>query len=266
MNVIPKKKRAIGVSFLIYLGAFGVGINLFLNDKMRAEMESVIKSGRKKEEMKIIHDRIAPSYEKKTEGLEIRCQFNKYRRILVSYATGKVLECGIGTGRSLEFYKKDAELVGIDYSPKMLEIAKNKLEDKEVNNINKSLKVDITTMDCEDIKENFSEGLFDCVVDINNFHSYNDYMKVYQGIKFVLKDQGLFLFMARGQSDWLIIRDFYKMFKPYVFIKYAQDLTIDWSQLIENDEDWEILFKARKNYGKTFIYVLKYNKSKAELI
>jgi hypothetical protein len=42
-------------------------------------------------------------------------------------------------------------------------------------------------------------------------------------------------------------------------------LTINWANLIENDKDWEILFKQRKNYGKTYIYILKYKKNKNQI-
>ncbi len=265
MNIFTSyRKKFIGVSFLFYIGAFFGGINLYLNDKLRAEMEGIIKAERKKEELKIIHERVAPSYEKKTENLEVRNQFNKYRRILVSYAKGKVLECGVGTGRTLEFYKSDADLIGIDYSAKMLEIAKHRIDNRELHNINKDSKIVLTNMDCEHLKDKFPENYFDSVVDINNFQAYHDYKKVYDGIKFVLKDEGLFLFMARGESNFFLIRDFYKIFLPCIFMRKGQDLTINWSELIEKDKDWEILHKERKNYGKTYIYILKLKKKKQE--
>ena len=91
-NFLKTRKKHIGISFLFYIGAFYGGINLSLNDKLRAEMETILNSGRKKEEMKIIHDRLASSYEKKTEKREVRNQFNRYRRVLISYAKGQVLE------------------------------------------------------------------------------------------------------------------------------------------------------------------------------
>jgi ubiquinone/menaquinone biosynthesis C-methylase UbiE len=239
-----------------------VGINLFINDKLRAEMEEILKSGRKKEEMLKIHDRIAGSYEKKTERFEVRNQFNKYRRILISYAKGKVLECGVGTGRSLEFYKEDADVIGVDYSSKMLEQAKEKLDEKEHFNINKNAKINLTKMDCEeDLKNNFKESYFDTVIDFNNFHCYYDYKKVYDNIKYVLKDGGIFVFLARGESNYVLIRDFYKFFVPYVFMKFGQNLTTNWSELIENDKDWEVLYKERKNYGRTYIYIVKLHKN-----
>ena len=266
MNIFSKgKKKFIGVSFFLYLGAFYCGINLYLNDKLRAEMEGIIASGKKKEEMMKIHERNAPSYEKKTEKFEVRNQFNRYRRVLTSYAKGKTLELGVGTGRSFEFYKDDAYVIGIDHSTNMLEQAKGKLDEKEAHDISGKCQIKIAHQDCENINENFPADYFDTVVDFNNFHSYYDYKKVYENIKYVLKDNGIFLFLARGESNFFLIRDFYKVFRPYVFMKYGMDLTTNWSDILENDKDWEILYKERKNYGKTYIYILKHNKNKEKL-
>lgn len=257
---MTSRKKFIGFSFVFYLGAFYGGINLFLNDKLRAEMEQVLNSGKRKEEYKMIHERLASSYEKKTEKFEARNQFNKYRRVLISYAKGKTLELGVGTGRSLEFYKDDADVIGVDYCEKMLDQAKEKLDDKKANNISEVAKFKLTKLDCEQISENFPKDYFDTIVDFNNFHCYDDYESVIKGIKTVLKDKGIFLFLARGESFYWPIIDFYKIFRPYVFMKFGQNLTINWQDLIENDKDWEVLFKERKNYGRTYLYVLKLNK------
>ena len=143
----------------------------------------------------------------------------------------------------------------------MLEQAKSKLDDREQYSINKNTNILLTNMDCEEIKENFPSDYFDTIVDINNFQSYNDYQKVYEGVKHILKDKGIFLFMAKGESSFFFIRDFYKIFKPFTFMKQAQDLTINWQDVIENDKDWEILYKERKNYGRTYLYILRLNKN-----
>jgi SAM-dependent methyltransferase len=263
MSIFSKgRKKFIGFSFFLYLGAFYCGINLYLNDKLRAEMEGIIAAGKKKEEMLKIHERNAPSYEKKTEKFEVRNQFNKYRRILTSYAKGKTLELGVGTGRSFEFYKDDAEVIGIDHSAKMLEQSMAKLDEKGDNNISEKIQIKMKQLDCEDLRDNFPSDYFDTVIDFNNFHCYYDYKKVYDNIKHILKDDGIFLFLARGESNFFLLRDFYNVFKPYVFMKFGMDLTTNWSEVIENDKDWEILYKERKNYGKTYIYILRHKKNR----
>lgn len=47
---------------------------------------------------------------------------------LLSDATGKTLEVGIGTGKNIPFYPDDVILTGIDFSPKMVEITKTKIK------------------------------------------------------------------------------------------------------------------------------------------
>jgi ubiquinone/menaquinone biosynthesis C-methylase UbiE len=219
MNSAPAKRKMIGVSFFGYLGMFFVWVNLYLNDKLRAELEEIEKNMKKKEKLKEIHQRNAPSYEKKTNFFEVRNQINKYRRIMFSFAQGRVLELGIGTGRSLEFYKSDVkEIIGIDYSSKMLEQAIEKYENKEEFRI-KQDNVKFALMDAEDLS--FEDNSFDCVVDFMNMHSYNDYNRVIKNIKRVLKDKGVFIVVARGESSYIIVKDFYKMFRPFFFLKHG---------------------------------------------
>lgn len=251
------RKKLIGVSFFVYLGGFYAGINLLINDKHRADMESIIKKGNRKEKLFEIHDKMASNYEKKTDNFEFRNQFNKYRRILYSYAKGKVLELGVGTGRSFEYYKKDVDVTAIDYSPQMLGFANEKLDNRDLHRIDKDFKANTKLLNAEDLLKEFKENEFDTVVDFNNFHSYCNPDLVYNSIKKVLKPEGILIFHARGESDYQLIKDFYKMFKPMFFMRRGQDVTINWSKYIENDDDWEILYKIKKNYGRTYIYILK---------
>ncbi len=53
--------------------------------------------------------------------------YRKWRPALVGDIRGKVLEAGVGTGRNLEFYHRDVELVGIDLSKPMLRRAKKRI-------------------------------------------------------------------------------------------------------------------------------------------
>jgi ubiquinone/menaquinone biosynthesis C-methylase UbiE len=219
MDLNSVKKKYVGLTFFAYMGIFFGWVNLYLNDKLRADMEKIEKNGNKKEKLKEIHQRNASSYEKKTNFFEFRNQINKYRRVLLSWAKGNVLEVGVGTGRSLEYYKRDVnELVGIDYSSKMLEQAIEKLENKEEFRIG-DLNAKFSVMDAE--KMTFDDNSFDCVVDFLNMHCYNDYELVIKNIKRVLKDKGTFIVLARGESSYFLIKDFYKIFKPFFFMKHG---------------------------------------------
>jgi len=52
--------------------------------------------------------------------------YRKWRPTLVGDLRGKVLEAGVGTGRNMEFYHKDVELVGIELSKQMLSKAQKR--------------------------------------------------------------------------------------------------------------------------------------------
>jgi predicted TPR repeat methyltransferase len=48
-------------------------------------------------------------------------KLSRFRRRLLSYASGHVLEMGIGTGANLPHYRNEVEqLVGVDWSDQML--------------------------------------------------------------------------------------------------------------------------------------------------
>ena len=47
-------------------------------------------------------------------------QYRNWRPILLKDVRGEVLETGVGTGRNLEHYRADVNLIGVDISPAML--------------------------------------------------------------------------------------------------------------------------------------------------
>ena len=53
--------------------------------------------------------------------------YQKWRPTLVGDLRGKVLEAGVGTGRNLEFYHEDVDLLGIELSKHMLQKAENRV-------------------------------------------------------------------------------------------------------------------------------------------
>ena len=72
-----------------------------------------------------VWDRYAPSYDRQIAFFE-RLQFGGGREWLGARVRGRVLEVAIGTGRSLPFYPADTRVTGVDLSPEMLAIARNR--------------------------------------------------------------------------------------------------------------------------------------------
>jgi ubiquinone/menaquinone biosynthesis C-methylase UbiE len=68
------------------------------------------------------YERIAPLYDAMESLWEITWK-KRLREMLFDGLRGRILDAGIGTGLNIPFYPKDAEVIGGDLSPKMLEYA-----------------------------------------------------------------------------------------------------------------------------------------------
>lgn len=69
--------------------------------------------------------------------------------------TGRVLEVGVGTGATLRHYPAGIELVGIDLSPEMLDLARRRAS--ELGNA-----IELVEMDAQQL--DFPDGSFDAVL------------------------------------------------------------------------------------------------------
>ncbi|WP_209599471.1 class I SAM-dependent methyltransferase [Ruegeria sp. HKCCSP351] len=63
---------------------------------------------------------------------------------------GKVLEVGVGTGLSLEHYKPEMQVTGIDFSEDMLQKARNKVRDLSLSHVVELRQMDARTLDFPD--------------------------------------------------------------------------------------------------------------------
>lgn len=122
--------------------------------------------------------------------------FRIWRKDLLSSLKGKILEIGVGTGKNLEFYNKEADVTGIDISPKMLEKAVEK-QKKLKRNFN------LLLMDAQNL--NFENNSFDHVVCTFVLCSVPDPVKVLTEMKRVLKKEGTILMLEHMLSKNKII-------------------------------------------------------------
>jgi len=100
------------------------------------------------------YERIAPLY----DLLDLPFEFSRYRKIrhlLFQGLTGRVLDAGVGTGRNIQFYPPEAEVVGIDISPAMLARA-------ERRRLSLGADVELRQMDVADLE--FEDQSFDAAV------------------------------------------------------------------------------------------------------
>jgi ubiquinone/menaquinone biosynthesis C-methylase UbiE len=68
-------------------------------------------------------DKHAPDYDREMAFFE-RVLLADGRAWVCSQATGNVLEVAVGTGRNLPFYPPDIQLTGVEFSPAMLDLAR----------------------------------------------------------------------------------------------------------------------------------------------
>lgn len=105
-------------------------------------------------QQKRVWDDSAPTYDKQIAFFE-KVWFGGGREWLGERARGRVLEVAIGTGRSLPHYPADARVTGVELSPAMLAIARQRAADLGRD-------VELGEGDAEHLP--FGEASFDTVV------------------------------------------------------------------------------------------------------
>ncbi len=142
------------------------------------------------------YNRIARFYDLMNRGSEKRW-FSKWKKQFFSPLTGNILEVGIGTGQSIDFYNKDAKVIGIDFSEKMLDKAEEKLAKSGKKNIT------LKQMDAENL--DFKDNSFDYVVTSCVFCSVPNPMKGLKELRRVLKPTGKLIMIEHVLSKNPII-------------------------------------------------------------
>jgi len=135
------------------------------------------------------YNRIAYLYDIMESPMETG--FSKWRKELLNQASGKTLEVGIGTGKNISYYPDDISLTGIDFSERMIEIAKKKAKDKD--------NVWLQVMDAEYMQ--FKDNMFDTVVTSCVYCSVPDPVKGLKEMKRVCKPGGKILMLEHVRSN-----------------------------------------------------------------
>lgn len=144
----------------------------------------------KNEKIQKRYDRVSSIYDLLEKPMELMA-FSKWRERIIRRIEGeKILEVGVGTGKNLQYYPKNVDLTGIDFSKKMLEKAKNRAENLE--NIN------LIEMDAE--KMTFDDNSFDTVITSCVFCSVPDPVKGLKEIRRVCKPDGKIIMLEHMRS------------------------------------------------------------------
>lgn len=157
------------------------------------------------ERVRAIYDATAAHYDREIASSE-KMFFGDGRAWACSLAQGQVLEIAIGTGRNLPFYVADVELTGIEISPAMLELARQRAS---------SLGREVELIAGDAQKLPFPDQHFDTVVCTLALCSIPDQRQAVAEVERVLRPGGRFVALEHVRSPNLIIRGLELLLEPF---------------------------------------------------
>lgn len=133
---------------------------------------------------------------------------NRWRNKLFSKIKGpKVLEVGVGTGANLPHYPRNLEITGIDFSPGMLQHARQVAEQLD-------FPVELLEMDVQSLA--FADGTFDTVLTSCVFCSVPDPIMGLKEIHRVLRPNGQLIMLEHVLSCRFGMRQIMNLMNPLV--------------------------------------------------
>jgi phosphatidylethanolamine/phosphatidyl-N-methylethanolamine N-methyltransferase len=153
------------------------------------------------------YDRLAPYF----DGLEAMMEglfFRSWRKKLWESAEGPhILEVGVGTGKNFDYYPAGVRITAIDFSPKMLEQARNKKHRKQVD-------VELELMDVQSL--HYASNSFDTVIGSFVFCSVPAPMKGLKELHRVCKPGGRVLLLEHVISSRTVLAGLMNFLNPLV--------------------------------------------------
>lgn len=176
------------------------------------------------------YDRWAPIYD-----LVFGAVFKIGRRQAVVAAEevgGRVLEVGVGTGISLPQYKPETRIVGTDISNSMLDVARKRVKQYNLSNVDDLLVMDAEAMD-------FGDDVFDVVVAQYVVSAVPNPEKAMDEFLRVVKPGGEIIIATRVGADTGLRSKIEKILMPLTRklgwrTEFPFSLYADWAQLHAN--------------------------------
>lgn len=156
------------------------------------------------ERVRGIWDRVAPGFDKRIGFFERRL-FEGGREWVCAQARGETLEIAVGTGRNLAFYRDGVTLTGIELSPRMLDIARERAARLRLD-------VDLRTGDAQRL--DFPDESFDTVTCTISLCSIPDDRAAVAEVRRVLRPGGRFVLMEHVRSPLLPVRAVQRAIDP----------------------------------------------------
>ncbi|MDQ2886046.1 MAG: methyltransferase domain-containing protein [Chloroflexota bacterium] len=166
------------------------------------------------ERVREIFDESAAQYDRAI-GFSEKLLFSDGRVWACSQARGQVLEIAVGTGRNLPFYPADVEITGIEISPAMLEIARQRTQSL-------GRQAELILGDAQALP--FPDQRFDTVVCTIALCSIPDERQAIAEVWRVLRPGGRFVALEHVRSPNPIIRGLERLLDPLTVRTQADHL------------------------------------------
>ena len=170
------------------------------------------------DELRSEYDSIASEYERRLWFDQSILGVARLRKQLMSKAQGKILDVACGTGLNFPLFTPGSEITGIDFSPGMLDIARQ-------NSSQLGLNVNLAVMDAQ--KLDFGDRSFDTVVSTLSTCTFPGPIQALQEMGRVCRTGGQILLMEHGHSSWSWIAGFQDR---NVYQHYQENAGCRWNQ------------------------------------
>jgi ubiquinone/menaquinone biosynthesis C-methylase UbiE len=156
------------------------------------------------ERVKAVHDKHAGGYDRQIAFFE-RILFGDGRAWVCSQARGRVLELAAGTARNLQFYPEGVRLTGIELSPEMLTLARERARKLGHD-------LDLRLGDAQNLE--FEDESFDTVTCTLGFCTIPDTTTAAREAYRVLRPGGQLLMLEHVRSPEPIVRAGQRLLEP----------------------------------------------------
>ena len=167
------------------------------------------------ERVRALQNKEAPRYDRQM-GFFDRVLFEGGREWACSRAEGQVLEIAVGTGRNLPYHRDDVTLTGIELSPEMLAIAKERAREL-------GQEADLRLGDAQAL--DFPDASFDSVVCTLAFCTIPDPAAAAREVHRVLRSGGRFALLEHVRSPVRAVRAVQRLIEPLTVRFEADHLT-----------------------------------------
>ncbi len=133
----------------------------------------------------------------------------------------RILEVGVGTGISLPEYRSDVSVAGVDVSPDMLEIARQRVDEQGLRHVEGLYEMDAEALD-------FPDDRFDVVVAMYVASVVPDPERLVDEVRRVCRPGGEIFIINHFASQHPLVRSVEKALRPMSrFVGFRPDMELD---------------------------------------